>query len=178
MYVSSDLDALFWTRVFQVWIYLNCLLDPMGSDVVRLWALRMCLFWGWQLIALCSVIILATFAGYVSTTPVPDSLRAWSPALWGFVIPNIPACACLGCLLMSICYRLRAFRFIYLLWLKYKAWICLVKLVARVRSCSMNVPMFTRKVTGCHFTKVWVWLVLGNEILYIVCTANDWVGWM
>jgi hypothetical protein len=29
---------------------------------------------------------------------------------------------------------------------------------------------------GCHFTEVWVLLVLRDQILYIVYPANNWVG--
>jgi len=109
------------------------------------WA-GMCLFRGRQLILAlwscvpheqCSVIVLATFVGSVSTTPVPGSLRAWSPALWEFVFPNISACARLGCLLRSFCCCLRAFCFNSILWLKSKACICLVALRVR-RNYSMN----------------------------------------
>ena len=78
MYVSSNLGFLLWSRVSLAWIYLNCLLDPMGSAVVLLWAV-FGLLGGWQLIALglCAEEFLLSFACFLLHFFIVIKSKAW-----------------------------------------------------------------------------------------------------
>jgi hypothetical protein len=124
-----------WTHKFPTLItgdHSCCLLALTGVALVLLWA-GMCLLGGWPLLVLRSCIWtkLATFAGSVSITPVPDSLKAWLSALWNFILPMISACICFSCLL-------RKFAVLCVLFASYIYMIdILVKTVFKVESVEL-----------------------------------------